>query len=84
MQDDEIFVDQIIDIAVTAGVVRIDMAAQSPTERTPEGKPVMRFRQRVVMPIDGFLKSESVIQRMIDVLVENKLVTRNATPPAKP
>ena len=44
----------------------------------------MRFRQRVVMPIDGFLKSESVIQRMIDVLVENKLVTRNATPPAKP
>ena len=78
---DQIFVDQIIDIAVTSGVVRIDMAALSPTERGPDGKPALQFRQRVVMPIDGFLKSEGIIQRMIDVLVTNGVVTRTA--PAK-
>jgi hypothetical protein len=75
---DEVFVDQIVDIAVTSGVVRIDMVSQSPTERGTDGKPTMRFKQRLVMPIDGFLKSEGVIQRMIDVLVENGVVTRNA------
>ena len=76
---DEVFVDQIFDISVTSGVVRIDLVSQSPTERGKDGKPTMRFKQRLVMPIDGFLKSEGVIQRMIDVLVENGVVTR--TPP---
>jgi hypothetical protein len=76
---DEVFVDQIADISVSGGVVRIDMVAQSPTERPgADGKPVMRFRQRVVMPIDGFLRSEGMIQRMIQVLLENGVVTRNA------
>lgn len=78
---DQIFVDQIVDIAVTSGVVRIDMAAFSPTEKAADGKPALRFRQRVVMPIDGFLKSEGIIQRMIDVLVENGVVTRTQAPP---
>ena len=73
---DEVFIDQIIDISVTSGVVRIDMGAQSPTERGPDGKPLLRFRQRIAMPIDGFLKSEGIIQRMIDVLVQNGVVTR--------
>jgi hypothetical protein len=80
---DEIFIDQIIDIAVTSGVVRMDMGAFSPTERGADGKAVMRFKQRVVMPIDGFLKSEGMIQRLIDVLVENGVVTRNAPPKAQ-
>jgi len=78
---DQIFVDQIVDIAVTGGVVRLDLATLSPTERGADGKPALQFRQRVVMPIDGFLKSEGIIQRMIDVLVERGVVTRN--PPAK-
>ena len=80
--EEQIFVDQIVDIAVTSGVVRLDLAALSATERGADGKPALRFRQRVVMPIDGFLKSEGIIQRMIDVLVENGVVTRN--PPVKP
>lgn len=75
---DEVFVDQIIDISVTSGVVRLDMASQSPTERGPDGKPVLRFKQRVVLPLEGFLKSEAIIQRMIDVLVQNGVVSRNA------
>jgi len=75
---EQIFVDQFIDIAVTSGVVRIDLAALSPTEKGADGKPALHFTQRIIMPIEGFLKSEGMIQRMIDVLVDRGVVTRNA------
>lgn len=50
------FTDGIGSIAVGDNVVRIDFVSLSATEKDAEGNPIPVFRQRVVMPIQGFLK----------------------------
>ncbi len=75
---DELFADRFGDLSVTGSTIRIDLVSQSPTERDANGQPVLRFRQRVVLPIEGFLRSHEMMQRMLDVLVEQGIVQRNA------
>ncbi len=74
---DEIFADRFGDISVTGSTIRIDLVSQSPSERDANGQPVLRFRQRVVLPIEGFLRSHEMMLRMLDVLVEQGIVQRS-------
>ena len=75
--NDEVFADRFGDISVTGSTIRIDLVSQSPTERDEAGQPRLRFRQRVVLPIEGFLRSHEMMQRMMEVLVQQGIVQRS-------
>lgn len=65
----ELFVDGFGNIIVTGTMVRIDLVAL--VEPGADGKePRFEHRQRLVMPLDGFLRSfgmaESVVKKMVD------------------
>ncbi|GAB4071349.1 hypothetical protein KHC28_08810 [Ancylobacter sonchi] len=81
---DEIFADGFGDISVTGSTIRIDLVSQSPTERDANGQPVPRFRQRVVLPVEGFLRAQEMMQRMLDVLIQQGIVKREPAPAGLP
>lgn len=66
---DELFTDGIGNITVTGSVVRMDLVSASATERDAEGKPKMVFRQRVIMPVDGFGRSFGAMQQIMQQLI---------------
>jgi hypothetical protein len=73
--DKELFIDGFGNIMVTGTMVRIDLV--SLVEPAAEGKqPRFEHRERLVMPLDGFLRSfgmaESVVQKMVDAGVVAK------------
>src|SRR5260221_9613356 len=66
--DDQIFSDGIGTISVIGGTVRLDFVALSPTEREANGQPKAVFCQRIVMGVDGFLRSASKVQEAVQAL----------------
>lgn len=67
--DKELYIDGFGNIMVTGTMVRIDLVAL--VEPGGEGKqPRFEQRQRLVLPLDGFLRSfgmaESVVKKMVD------------------
>ena len=66
--DDQIFSDGIGTISVIGATVRVDFVALSPTEREPNGQPKAVFRQRIVMGVDGFLRSAAKVQEAVQAL----------------
>ena len=80
--DDEIFSDGIGNIAFENGVVRIDLVTITPGERAKDGGPHFTFRRRIIMPVDGFLKSLAPIQDMVKKLQEAGLIRRVPSEPA--
>lgn len=73
---DEIFSDGIGEITVTGPTIRIDLVSLSPTERDGDGNPRPTFRQRIVMPIEAFMNSRDLIERVAQELIENGAVKR--------
>lgn len=72
----DVFADEVGFIGIDNGVVRINLTALSPIEKDADGKPVPVFARRVIFPIDGFLRSYSVMERFVNQLVEAGVVTR--------
>ncbi len=66
--DDQIFSDGIGTISVIGATVRLDFVALSPTEREANGQPKAVFRQRIVMGVDGFLRSAAKVQEAVQAL----------------
>ena len=66
--DDQIFSDGIGTITVIGATVRLDFVALSPTEREPNGQPKAVFKQRIVMGVDGFLRSAGKVQEAVQAL----------------
>ncbi len=66
--DDQIFSDGIGTISVIGATVRVDYVALSPTEREANGQPKAVFRQRIVMSVDGFLRSAAKVQEAVQAL----------------
>ena len=69
MEIKEMFVDGFGNIMVTGTMVRIDLV--SLVEPASEGHQArFEHRQRIIMPLDGFLRSfgmaESVVKKMVD------------------
>ncbi len=84
----EIFADGIGEIVLSGGMVRMDLVALAGAQRDKDDKPKLEFRQRVVMPPDGFLRSFSAMEDLVRQLVDAGLVKPRdgstvATGPAK-
>ena len=73
----EVFADGIGEITVTGHTVRIDLVSLSPGERNASGQPISAFRQRIVMPLEGFTSAHELICRVVEGM-------KSAGPPAKP
>ncbi len=68
MSASELYIDGIGKIDFVGGVVRLELVA---LESTEEGKePVPEVRQKLVMPARGLLQSLSVIQNMVQKMVD--------------
>ena len=66
--NDQIFADGIGAISVIGTTVRLDFVTLSPTERDEKGQPKTVFCQRVVMGMDGFLRSAQKYQEALQAL----------------
>jgi hypothetical protein len=79
---DDIFADGIGEITVAGTTVRIDLVALSPSERDAENRPRLMFRQRIILPVDGFAGAFEVMQQAFKGLVESGVIRkRPATHP---
>ncbi|MBI3896316.1 MAG: hypothetical protein HY313_10355 [Acidobacteria bacterium] len=79
---DELYADRIAEIAVTGTVVRLDLMSLSVTERDANKQPKPVFRQRVVMPVEGFVQSFALMTQVMQEL-EKKGLIRRGEPPEK-
>ena len=71
---EEIYADGIGEITTSGNVVRIDLVSLSPTERDANNKPKAVFRQRIVMPLDGFANSAELMRSALRGLIESGAV----------
>lgn len=77
---DEVFADSIGEITVSGQTVRIDIASLSPTDRDSNNNPTLRFRMRVIMPVDGFVNAVELMQKVVRSLAEADLAARKPEP----
>ncbi|MEC9094186.1 MAG: hypothetical protein VX438_15865 [Planctomycetota bacterium] len=77
----EVFADGMGEITLSGGMVRIDLVSLSSSKQDEQGKPQLEFRQRIVMPPDGFLRSFSAMEDLVKKLVDAGVVkTRDGEP----
>ena len=93
---DERYADAIGEIALVGSTVRLDLVSLSPTEKDEKGQPKAVFRQRIVMPVDGFLRSFGLMAQVMQQLEKQGVIKRQpadakgaaaaaaAAPPAPP
>jgi len=75
--NDELYADTIGGITVTGPIIRIDFLSFSPTEVLPNGQPKPVFRQRILMPVDGFQQFFGLMEQAMQ-----RLTTRSSDPDA--
>jgi len=75
----EIFSDGFATISVTGPIVRIDLMAF--TGQDQDGKPRFEVRGRLVMPIDGFVRSFALAEETITKLKKAGILKQR---PAEP
>lgn len=81
----EVFADGVGEITIIGSTVRIDLVSAAPGERDAAGNQVPAFRQRVVMPIEGFMNAFDLMERVADELVRSGAVQkRQAEAPPQP
>ena len=83
---DQVYADDIGTITVTGPVIRFDLLIQSATEKDGAGKPKLVAQQRVIMPIDAFLRAAQRMQGSVQELVQKGVITRapkGTAPPPK-
>ncbi len=80
----ELFADSIGEITIIGTTVRIDLVSLSPNERDGAGNQLPVFRQRVVMPVDGFMNAFELLERVAGQLVRSGAVERREAPPPPP
>jgi hypothetical protein len=76
----ELFTDGIGEVAITGPVVRIDLLTLSLEDRDEKGQPKPVPCQRVVMPIEGMLRSYAVLTQVMRELEKRGLVRRAEAP----
>jgi len=65
----EFFADGISAVHVTGNLVRIDLLTLQPHLKSENGQPVVEINKRLIMPLDGFLKSLAIQQDIVQKLV---------------
>jgi len=80
----EIFSDSIGEISVTGSVVRIDLVSMSPTERDENKVPKPVLRERIVMPVEGFVQSFTLMAQVMQQLEKSGLIKKTPLKGDKP
>lgn len=65
----EIFADAISAVHVTGNMVRIDLMSLQPQLKSDNGQPVFDISRRIIMPLDGFIKSIAVQEQVLQQLI---------------
>lgn len=73
---DERYADAIGEISLVGPTVRIDLVSLSHSEKDDKGQPKPVFRQRIVMPVDGFLQSFGLMARVMQQLEQQGVIKR--------
>ncbi len=81
---DELFADTIGEVGLTGAVVRMDLYSLSPTERDENKKPKPVFRQRVIMPVEGFVQSFALMAQVMQQLEKNGVIKKGPAHGDKP
>lgn len=68
------YADGVANVALLQGMIRIDFATLSLTEKDAEGNPVVLPGHRVVMTPKGFAKAFGTMERVMAKLVETGVV----------
>jgi len=71
----ELYIDGIGKIDFVGGVIRMELVALQADDGKKEPAPVVR--QRLVMPARGLLQSLSVIQNMVQKMVDAGVIQQN-------
>ncbi|MEO5347355.1 MAG: hypothetical protein H7834_13415 [Magnetococcus sp. YQC-9] len=75
MSVNEIFCDTFGNIVVTGNIVRIELATLDPTQ-SDQNNPKLETRSRLIMPLDGFLRSFGMSKQVVDKLTEAGVLRR--------
>ena len=70
MASETLFADRIINLTIQNGLVRIDLGTVDTYLDGEERKQRTELTQRLVMPVDGFVRSFAMQQRMVNQLNE--------------
>jgi hypothetical protein len=73
---DEIFADGLGEITITGSTVRLDLVSFSTDERNADGEPKLVFKQRIILPVDGFMNAFDLMQKVTKELIGNGAVKR--------
>lgn len=77
MSQNDIFADTFNGIAVTGNLIRIDLATLVPDSAGGQGnQPRFESRQRLIMPIDGFLRAFALSEDVMKKLMAAGIVTQ--------
>ena len=76
----EFFTDGFANIAVTGTIVRIDLMSMVGVDK--ENKPRLEVKQRLIMPLDAFLRSYSMADDIVSKLMKAGIVNKRT--PAAP
>jgi hypothetical protein len=77
---EELYSDGFANITVTGTIVRIDLMALAGQDA--QGKPRFEVRRRLVMPLDGFLRSYAMADDVVNKLQKAGVVNRRTPLPA--
>src|SRR3954467_13716611 len=66
--EQQIFCDGIGRISIIGGVVRLDLFTYSPTETDANGQPRPILSHRIVMGMDGFVRSSEKVVEAVQVI----------------
>ncbi len=80
----EIFADAISAVHITGNIVRIDLLTVQPQVKTDNGQPAVDVSKRLIMPLEGFIKSLAVQEDVVKKLVEAGILAKSPAPPAEP
>ena len=74
--EEHVYADDVGTITVSGPIVRFDLMIQSATEKDAQGKPKLVVQQRVIMPIDAFLRAAQKMQGSVQDLVKKGVIQR--------
>ena len=76
----DLFVDGLLDVSFSRGIVRLDLYSLSATEKVPNGGPKPEFRRRIVLSAQAFAEFANGIQLAAQSLRERGIVPGGPAP----
>jgi hypothetical protein len=76
----ELYSEGIGEVAVTGPVVRLDLLTLSLEQRDDKGQPKLVLCQRVVMPVEGLIRSYAVLSQAMQELEKRGVVRKHQAP----